>query len=456
MSRRIFLSIFLVAVLIFLACFVLILSVVYNNYIALYEEKMEKEAAYISKGVEFSGLMYLESLEEQNELRITWIAADGVVLYDNFADPATMENHSGRQEVKEAIDSGAGKSIRRSSTLSENMIYYALRLKDGTVLRTANVQKTVTTLLPGLVAPVIIVFVIAISLSLLLAFRISRSIIKPINAINFEHPKRSGVYPELSPLITRIEQQNGIITKQMEQLKIEHEAREKMRREFTANVSHELKTPLTSISGFAEIMKNGLVKSEDIPRFSGYIYTETQRLISLVGDIIKLSQLDDKELPVKKVRIDLYDSCAAEIASLKPAAEKKGIRLVLSGDHASIYGAEQIVDEIIHNLCDNAIKYNKENGSVFVSVTRRDREVELSVSDTGIGIPASEQTRVFERFYRVNKTSSKQQGGTGLGLSIVKHGAAYHNAKIDLESVPDVGTTVKIIFKTEEGAVKRE
>ena len=449
MSRRIFLSIFLVAVFILLSCFVLILGAVYSSYHTLYAKRMEEETAYISRGVELGGLSYLSSLEAQNALRITWIAADGAVLFDNIADAETMENHSIRPEVKEAIASGVGRSTRRSATLSQNMVYYALRLDDGTVLRTANAEKTVVTLLPGLVAPVVVVLVLAIGLSLLLAFRISKSIIRPINAIDFEQPKRSGVYPELSPLIARIEQQNGIITKQMEQLKIEHEAREKMRREFTANVSHELKTPLTSISGFAEIMKNGLVKIEDIPRFSGYIYAETQRLISLVGDIIKLSQLDDNELPVKKVRIDLYDACAAQIASLKPAAEKKNIRIVLSGDHAGIFGAEQIVDEIIHNLCDNAIKYNKDNGTVFVSVTRRDREVELSVSDTGIGIPESEQTRVFERFYRVNKTSSKQQGGTGLGLSIVKHGAAYHNAKIVLESVPDVGTTVKILFKTE-------
>jgi two-component system phosphate regulon sensor histidine kinase PhoR len=449
MSRRIFLSIFLVAVAIFLACFTFILSVVYNTYLAEYEDKMEKESQFISKGVEQAGLAYLNSLEKQNELRITWIASSGAVLFDNFADPSTMENHAGREEVREALEKGVGRSSRRSATLSENMVYYALLLDDGTVLRTANAQKTVLTQLPGLVAPTVFVLVIAIGLSLLLAFRISKSIIRPINAIDFEHPERSRVYQELTPLITRIEQQNAIIARQMDQLKAENDAREKMRREFTANVSHELKTPLTSISGFAEIMKGGLVKSEDIPRFSGYIYDETQRLISLVGDIIKLSQLDDNELPVKKVRIDLLDACAAVVTSLKPAADRKGVKLTLSGEHAEIYGAEQIIDEIIHNLVDNAIKYNKENGSVSISVSRRDKEVELSVSDTGIGIPESEQKRVFERFYRVNKSHSKELGGTGLGLSIVKHGAAYHNAKIVLESVPDAGTTVRIVFKVE-------
>jgi two-component system phosphate regulon sensor histidine kinase PhoR len=449
MSRRIFLGIFLVAVAVFLACLILILGVVYRYYSGENEGRMEKETAYIMSAVELNGLKYLTKLTVQDDIRITWIGPDGKVLYDNLADPATMENHIDRPEVKEALATGVGRSSRLSKTLREKMVYYALRLDDGTVLRTAEAHKTMFTLLPGLFGPFAVVLVIAVGLSLLLAFRISKGIIKPINAIDFDHPERSKVYAELSPLIGRIEQQNSIIAKQMDELKVEHESREKMRREFTANVSHELKTPLTSISGFAEIMKGGLVKAEDIPRFSGFIYDEAQRMISLVGDIIKLSQLDDNELPVKKVRLDLYDACAAVVASLKPAADAKGVGIALSGEHEEIVGAEQIVDEIIYNLVDNAIKYNKENGSVSVSVTRRGKEVELAVADTGIGIPESEQARVFERFYRVSKTSSKQLGGTGLGLSIVKHGAAYHNARIVLRSVPNEGTTVKIIFKAE-------
>lgn len=449
MSKRIFLGIFLVAVTVFLACLVLILGVDYNYYLNEYEDKMEKEAEYISKGIELDGLTYLTSLQKQNELRLTWIAADGHVLYDNFADPSTMENHLNREEVQQALQSGVGKSVRYSATLSERMVYYAHLLRDGTVLRTATSQKTILTVLPGLIQPLLIILTIAVAFSLLLAFRISKSIIRPINEIDFEHPERSRVYSELNPLLLRIAQQNNIIAKQMDELTTEHEAREKMRREFTANVSHELKTPLTSISGFAEIMKSGLVKSEDITRFAGYIYDETQRLISLVGDIIKLSQLDDNELPVKKVRIDLYEACAGILSSLKPAADAKGVTLELTGEHAGIYGAEQIVDEIIHNLCDNAIKYNKDNGRVVVSVTRRDKEIELAVADTGIGIPENEQVRVFERFYRVNKSNSKKLGGTGLGLSIVKHGAAYHNARIVLESIQDVGTTIRIFFKVE-------
>lgn len=449
MSKRIFLGIFLVAVAVFLACLALILGVDYNYYLREYEDKMEKEAEYISKGVELGNVAYLDSLQKQNELRITWIDTEGKVLFDNFADPATMENHLNREEVAEALETGIGKSSRYSDTVFEQMVYYAIRLNDGTVLRAATVQKTVLTALPDLIKPLIIVLVIAVALSMLLAFRISKSIIKPINAIDFEYPERSKVYAELTPLLTRIANQNRIIEKQMSELNTEHDAREKMRREFTANVSHELKTPLTSISGFAEIMRNGLVKSEDITRFAGYIFDEAQRLISLVGDIIKLSQLDDKELPVKKVRIDLYELCASIIKSLKPAADVKGVKIELIGEHANINGAEQIVDEIIYNLCDNAIKYNTDNGSVIVSVKRRDQEVELSVSDTGIGIPENEHVRIFERFYRVNRNQSKQMGGTGLGLSIVKHGAAYHNARIDIQSVPGNGTTIKVFFKAD-------
>ena len=429
-----------------LASLALIISVDYNAYVQDHEAKVKEETEYIVKGVEQNGLNYLNSLGDGGELRITWIDADGVVLFDNFADAATMENHAGREEVQEALAGGTGQSSRRSDTLSEQMTYYAVRASDGTVLRTATAENTLLSRITGTLEPVAIILVFAIVVSLLLAFRISKSIIKPINAIDFEYPERSKVYRELHPLLERISHQNNIIEKQMSELKTEHEAREKMRREFTANVSHELKTPLTSISGFAEIMRNGMVKETDISRFAGYIYDEAQRLISLVGDIIKLSQLDDNELPVEKVRLDLYDVCASVITSLKPAAESAGVGIELRGQHAVIYGAEQIIDEIVCNLCDNAIKYNKKNGTVTVSVDKRGKEVVLTVTDTGIGIPASAQTRVFERFYRVNKGKSKEMGGTGLGLSIVKHGAAYHNARIVLDSVPDAGTTVQIIF----------
>ena len=450
MSKRIFWGIFLVAVMVILACLVFILGVDYRAYVNEHEDKMKEETEYIAAGVVQNGLEYLNSLEENDELRITWIDTDGTVLFDNVADAATMENHSNREEVIEAAATGSGLSSRRSDTLSEQMIYYAVKLDDASVLRTATAEKTLLSRVTLMIQPMVIILLIAIAVSLIFAYRISRGIIRPINSINFEHPERSRVYKELNPLLERVSHQNEIIAKQMDELKTEHEAREKMRREFTANVSHELKTPLTSISGFAEIMRNGMVKSEDITRFAGYIYDEAQRLISLVGDIIKLSQLDDNELPVKKVRLDLYDACESVIASLEPAAKAKGITVELMGEHAGIFGAEQIIDEIIFNLCDNAIKYNNENGIVSVSVARKGNEVELSVADTGIGIPEPAQARVFERFYRVDKSQSKQVGGTGLGLSIVKHGAAYHNARIVLNSVPGEGTTIKIFFMSDE------
>ena len=247
-------------------------------------------------------------------------------------------------------------------------------------------------------------------------------------------------------MLAETENMRKVLTEQQNELKKEHEAQDKMRREFTANVSHELKTPLTSISGFAEIIQNGLVKQEDISRFAGNIYDETQRLITLVGDIMKLSQLDEDAVPAQKEQIDLYESCAAVISQLKSTADKRGVKFTLEGEHVSIIGVEQIIDEIIYNLCDNAIKYNKENGWITVRVYGGESGNVLSVSDTGIGIPPEDTEHIFQRFYRVNKSHSKEIGGTGLGLSIVKHGAAYHNADIKVESTLGVGTRISVIF----------
>ena len=247
-------------------------------------------------------------------------------------------------------------------------------------------------------------------------------------------------------MLAETENMRKVLTEQQNELKKEHEAQDKMRREFTANVSHELKTPLTSISGFAEIIQNGLVKQEDISRFAGNIYDETQRLITLVGDIMKLSQLDEDAVPAQKEQIDLYESCAAVISQLKSTADKRGVRFTLEGEHVSIIGVEQIIDEIIYNLCDNAIKYNKENGWITVRVYGGESGNVLSVSDTGIGIPPEDTEHIFQRFYRVNKSHSKEIGGTGLGLSIVKHGAAYHNADIKVESTLGIGTRISVTF----------
>ena len=300
-----------------------------------------------------------------------------------------------------------------------------------------------------LVYGIIITIAVSILFSTILTERIYSSILKPINSIDISSPNENDIYPELAPLAKRINVQNRQIQQQLGKLKDEHENQNRMRREFTANVSHELKTPLTSISGYAEIMRDGFAKPEDISRFSGKIYDETQRLITLVGDIINLSRLDEKEIETEKIDIDLYDVASSTITNLTPIAEKHGIIFNLNGTHEVIRGVKQIIEEITYNLCDNAIKYNKENGSINVTIRGDEDSVELSVEDTGIGIPKDELDRVFERFYRVDKSHSKEIGGTGLGLSIVKHGVLYHNGEIKITSELDKGTKITIKFKKE-------
>ena len=293
---------------------------------------------------------------------------------------------------------------------------------------------------------ILVVFIISVVLSFIMASRISANVIKPINEINIENPDDEAVYAEIRPLVDRINTQNRQIKKQMDELKEEHEKQNKLRREFTANVSHELKTPLTSISGYAEIMGNGLAKPEDISRFSGIIYDEAQRLMALVMDIIDLSKLEEKEVYQEKSDIDLYSLSENVLSRLETVAEKKGVKLEISGTHEIINGVESIIDEIIYNLCDNAIKYNKANGLVIIDIAKVNGVVEYSVTDTGIGISKEDLDRVFERFYRVDKSHSREMGGTGLGLSIVKHGISYHGGEVSIKSELGFGTSVKIRF----------
>ena len=404
MTKRIFRAIFLVALGSILACFFLTAFVLYHNISTELEDSLSDEAHTLAIGLAHGGAGYLEALSASDH-RITWIAADGTVLYDNRADVAEMENHAGREEVQEAAASSEGYAVRYSSTRSERTVYYALRLEDGSVLRIAGTQRSIFVLLLEALLPVLVVIALVTALSAILAMKLSRRIVRPIND----------------------EQGN-------------------MRREFTANVSHELKTPLTSISGTAEIMKNGLVRPEDIPHFAGNIYDEASRLVELVNDIIKLSQLDENSIPIEKAPIELRQVAADIIERLSGAAKKRNVTLSLVGGEAIVLGVEPILDEMIYNLVDNAIKYNKEGGSVTVFVTASGGKVRLSVSDTGIGIPPEHQSRVFERFYRVDKSHSKKIGGTGLGLSIVKHAAAYHNAELRLDSRVGEGTTISVTF----------
>lgn len=449
MKNRIFRGIFSVAILVWIACLVLILGALYLQYNGQYAKELRMQSNLLARAVEIGGAAYLDKLILEENHRITLIAEDGTVKYDSSAGTQELENHRDRPEVKEAEEKGYGEEVRYSKTLAEKTMYCAVRLSDGSVLRVSQVQFTIFTLILTMLQPILIILLMAVLLSAVLAARISKRIVEPLNRINLEDPDVSQTYEEVHPLVRRIAEQKLALDRKISRLQtdVDEKTREaEFRKEFTANVSHELKTPLTSISGFAEIIKAGMVKEEDVPRFAGRIYDESQRLITLVEDIIKLSQLDEGRIGEEKEKVDLYLLCQNVLAHLDKAADDRNIQLLLTGESLYAEVTVQIVEEMIYNLCDNAIKYNREGGSVTVSVFEKEGRPTVSVTDTGIGIAQEELERVFERFYRVNKSHSKDIGGTGLGLSIVKHGAAYHQAKIQMESKPDVGTHISIQF----------
>lgn len=442
LSSAIFGRVMLVSALISMAVLVLVFALFYHVYNIDYIASMRSEASVIAGMIESGD----KSEAVRSEHRVTLISNDGTVLFDTGADAAAMDDHSDRDEVEKALKNGEGVSKRFSETLNEKTVYYALKLDDGSVLRLSDEQPGVLTLLKGVWWVIPIIFATEVVLSLLLSMHVSKTVTAPINAINLEDPQSDGVYAELKPLINRIETQNVQIAKQLSDQRTEHDRQDAMRRDFTANVSHELKTPLTSISGYAEIIKNGIAKKEDVERFAGKIYDESQRLITLVGDIIKLSQLDGNDVPVKFEQVDLYEVCEAVMSQLEMAATEKNVTFELHGDHIKINAVEQIVEEIVFNLCDNAVKYNRDGGKVSISITQFVDGVELCVSDTGIGIPKEDIDRIFERFFRVDKSHSKEIGGTGLGLSIVKHGAKFLGATLSVESELGKGTSIRICF----------
>lgn len=419
-----------------LAAYALTTLVIYRQNVNLMEQETRQEANYIVKAIEISGTDYLKQMDEvEKNTRITLIDSAGDVLYDSTEDAVTLQNHKNRPEIKAAHKNGTGQEVRRSTTMSKEMFYYAKLLPDGNVLRVSKTMNTAFHTAIAILPVMALIALVALGFAYLLARQQVAKLIRPINELNLEEPLENEVYEELTPLLESIDKQNK-----------EKEAIANMRKEFSANVSHELKTPLTSISGYAEIMKNGIVKPEDMPRFSEKIYNEARRLITLVEDIIKLSHLDEGKVELERQDVDLYELTREIISRLSPQASAKKVHMELTGESVIYNGVRQILDEMVYNICENAIKYNKEGGEIRVWVGNTLNGKKIIVTDTGIGIPKNQQERIFERFYRVDKSHSKEIGGTGLGLSIVKHGAILHNAKIHVDSELGKGTRMELTF----------
>lgn len=548
MTKKIFQSILLVAGCVLLASLLIIMGFLYDYFGGVEENQLRDELSLAAAAVEDGGTDYLSQLTA-DRYRLTWIAADGSVLYDTKTNAESLENHASRAEVSQALATGTGESTRYSSTLMEKTMYYAQRLDDGTVLRISISRATVGMIAVGMIQPLLIVLIVALILSGLLARRLSRRIVDPLNSLDLEHPLDNDAYEELSPLLKRIHHQHVEIQTQLRELRektdeftqitgsmreglvlldehgsilsinaaaqalfgadaqcvgrdfltiersheisaaiqaaaadghsevraeragrvyqfdisritsdgkflgtvilafdiTEQEFAERNRREFTANVSHELKTPLQGIIGSAELIENGMVKPEDLPRFVGHIHAEAARLVTLIDDIIRLSQLDEGDaMPTEPVDLLAVSQEAAE--NLHDAAAARNVMVSVTGQPAVLPGVRRLIYEIVYNLCDNAIKYNRDGGRVDVTVAADAGGSSITVADTGIGIAPEHQARVFERFYRVDKSHSKASGGTGLGLSIVKHAVQYHHGRIELESTPGTGTTIRVVF----------
>lgn len=442
LTFRIFLSTFFVGTLIYFLCALIFISNIYSYFERKIFSELETEAVFLEQYLADSNLSDLKKFNSIKN-RITLIHNDGTVYFDNMVDASRLENHSLREEFVAAKEKGAAKVSRYSSTMTDKTLYFAKSLQNGDVLRISCDQHSVAVLVLGMSQTLLIMLVLAVIISGIAAVWTSRRITNPLNQINLEKPESCAVYEELKPFTKRIAEEN-----------YEKTQREELRKQFTANVSHELKTPLTSISGFAEILKNGGTDEKTTKDFAGTIYEESQRMISLVNDIIKLSKLDEKSISLEKEPIELL-GLSKEIAKILSASAKaKNIKLDVHGDSGKIMGVQPVIYEMIYNLIDNAIKYNVQNGTVEVTVKEENPEkghtfgnkTVISVRDTGIGIPKNEQDRVFERFYRIDKSRSKELGGTGLGLSIVKHAAKFHDAAINLSSKEGEGSTFTITF----------
>ena len=444
MSRKIFTAIWGAALAVFVASLVFIMGVSYNYFTGVQMKQLHAETALAAKGVSLCGKDYFTGLST-GDYRVTWIDADGTVLFDTEADASRMENHLEREEIQQALRTGTGEARRYSPTLADRQLYAAQRLPDGTVLRLSVVQLALWSLVLGFAQPICLVALLALALSFLLASRLTKKIVGPINAIDPDNPMQyyeRDEYREVEPLLRRIAAQQT----QLRRDRAEIERASLIRQEFTANVSHELKTPLHAISGYAELLESGLARPEDVKPFAGKIRAESGRMTKLVEDIIDLTRLDAGGEDYVFESCDLLRIAENAVDSLETEASGADVTLSLKGVSAPMQGVPQLLHSIVYNLCDNAIKYNRPGGRVDITVTPEDGAVVLTVSDTGVGIPKDSQSRIFERFYRVDKSRSKAVGGTGLGLSIVKHAALIQKADVRVESEPGEGSTFTVTF----------
>lgn len=416
--------------------YILFSVIVYQQNLNILKSDVRQEAYYICTALDTAGDQYLEQLDNAGaQTRITYIDQEGNVLYDSQGGEESLENHKDRNEIRKALEYGSGEDVRMSDTVGVELYYYAIRTQNGNVLRVAKTRDSLAGTALQILPLVAFLGLLMILLAYAIARRQTKRLIRPINELDIAHPLDNDVYEELSPLLAEIDRHNK-----------EREETANMRKEFSANVSHELKTPLTSISGYAEIMKNGLVRPEDMQNFAERIYKEAKRLITLVEDIIKLSKLDEESVELEKEDVDMYELCREVIGRLSLQAQERNVCLRLEGEPVIYHGIRQILDEMIYNLCENAVKYNVDGGNVTVWAGRTPDGIKVMVTDTGIGIPKEHLERIFERFYRVDKSHSKETGGTGLGLSIVKHGALLHDAKVEVHSEVGTGTRIELVF----------
>ena len=441
MKKRIFSAILAIS----LSLIILITAIVTGTYYSSYRDSrvklLQEESQLVIRGLELNGDSFFDDVKF-DEYRVTWIKDDGTVLYDSSRNLEELENHLEREEVEEALSKGYGESIRFSDTILEESFYVAYKITDGTIVRLSCTQSSVISLAISALFPMYFVAFLAFVVSILVAYLISKSIIGPLDKMNLDNLSEIKTYPELEPFVKRINQQKN----QLLNDKKEIEKMSQVRQDFTANVTHEMKTPLHVIAGYSELMKEGLAKEEDVKDFSSKIYLESYRLTKLVDDILQLSKLDNGLPDGEMKSISLNSIAKNAIDSLQTLADKKHITIKAKLRKTEIKGISDVVYGMIHNLIDNAIKYNKENGEIRITVEKAGPRPTFVISDTGIGIPDEDLDRIFERFYRVDKSHSREIGGTGLGLSIVKHAAIIHNAKVEVESVLGEGTTFKITF----------